>query len=329
MFNIPVMGIQTGSVESLPSYLQRCAKHHSAPTGQFIDYLLHSDSARRAKSAGSNTYSSLLRACGNTIRIMEAVRSYTGVNLIPTTFSLIQQVGTDPRREIYSRARWCPECFTDMLSLNHEPYFKLIWSCRDLHFCPIHKTQLIEKCPKYSRCQSSMWKNSAVNYCHYCSFDLRSRYTHDGRSRAGEKDILKSWENEGADLIKFVIDLMLHQDYKHHKKDNFVEGVPIDKIIEKEAQHIGEGINKSILDFSSMFHLPHFINAYQNIWPDRAVRKQIWGEKPISLRTLRLLAYHSGVDIIDIVTGHLNTVASTASNHINKDFIGREFWLGP
>lgn len=67
-----------------------------------------------------------------------------------------------------------------------------------------------------------------------------------------------------------------------------------------------------------MFNLPQFINAYEHFWKDRDLRKQIWGDKPISLHTLRLLAYHSGVDIIDVITGNLNTVASTASAHINR-----------
>ena len=319
MFNIPVMGDRTGSVESLPSYLQRCAKHHSVPTCQFIDYLLSRYSDKKCRSAGSITKSSLLRACPNTIKVMEAVRSHTGVNLIPTTFSLVQKVGTDPRREIYHKVRWCPECFQDMLSLDQEPYIKLIWFFRDLHFCPTHKLQLLERCPNYSRTQSSIWNSSAINFCFNCGMNLSSRLARDGANWAREKYILKSWESEGADLIKLLIDLMNHQEFRCDRKDRNFGNLSIDNIIEEKSRLTSEGIKKSILDFSSMFHLPHFINAYQNIWPDRAVRKQIWGEKPISLRTLRLLAYHSGVDIIDIVTGHLNTVASTASNHINKD----------
>ena len=171
MFDIPLIAEETGSVESLISYLHRCAYHHAVSTSQFIEYLhreINKVAVRKApvKASQSIDLSSLLIASRHTDRYVGIVHKLTGRDISNSTLIKLNQFVTQPRREIHKKHRWCPECFRAFQTLSQEPYLKLIWSFAEVTHCPHHRTPLIDRCSRCGKSQHFIGRTAPLDICH-------------------------------------------------------------------------------------------------------------------------------------------------------------------
>lgn len=305
MFDIPLIGEGTGSVESLTSYLHRCAYHHAVSTSKFIEYLhreINKVSVRKAPSKASQSIdlNGLLIASKHTDRYVGIVYMLTGRDILNSTLNKLNQFITQPRREVQNKHRWCPECFCAFRELGQEPYLKLIWSFVEITHCPHHRTPLIDKCFSCGKSQHYIGRKAQLDVCH----NKKCRANLGKRNDVLEKDLLPSWFHQGEDLLKLLECLVNGQS----KAERYHWNAPFGKsskgaIYQNESFQLG--IKDSISEFSSRCTEPEFDKAYKFFWSNKERRNQIWGGDPLSLKTLRALAFYAGTGIYDVLKGDM------------------------
>lgn len=288
MFDIPLMGEGTGSVEALPSYLHRCAYHHAVPTTKFLEYLhrecnrLHDQKQNYFKASQTVSMRSLLTYGEYPRMYVKVIKHLTGRNVAPATFLPLMAVVSQPQVEICRSARWCPECFKSIRDLGSEPYIKLIWHLSEVTHCPHHHTPLLEACPHCGADQNAVGRRLPLDVCHKCERSLSER-------AVAPVEISPSWVHQAGDLLRLLTHI------PHRSADCFNASGLIKP----------EGLERSINDFSIRCAEPEFDAVYEYCWTNKDVRKQVWGCQSISLRTLRALAHLTNVDIIDLLSGNL------------------------
>ena len=63
---------------------------------------------------------------------------------------------------------WCPQCFEQCSQERKPIYEPLLWSFRDVNFCPQHNCQLIDRCPYCGSSQKAITNNSRLGFCSRC-----------------------------------------------------------------------------------------------------------------------------------------------------------------
>lgn len=290
MFDIPLMGEGTGSVEALPSYLHRCAYHHAVPTTKFLEYLhgiynrsLEGIKCPDFKASQTVSMRSLLTHGEYTKIYVELVEAMTGRNVMTSTFLPLTGVITHPQKEIHRGVRWCPECFRAIRKIGGEPYIKLIWHLSEISHCPHHLTPLMEVCPHCGEKQNAIGRKLALDICHKCEGSLTVRMHLD------YADIKPSWMHQAADLLLLLTQLAFRSNTLP-SSNGYIDP---------------SGLEQSLGEFSIHCLEAEFGQAYRYCWANREVRKQIWGHAGVSIRTLRALAHLTSVDIFDLLAGNL------------------------
>lgn len=296
MFDIPLMGDNTGSVEALPSYLHRCARHHGVRTSKFLEYLhaqqnkpSNESNAPRFKASQTISMNSLLTYGWYPKMYVDLIKELTGRNVIRATFLPLIDVVTQPLKEIHRGILWCPECFAAIRDIGEEPYIKLIWHLSELTHCPHHLTTLLDECAHCYAKQNAVGRKAALDICHKCGGDLKDR------GELASLNIKPTWIHEAVDLLRLFAGMA-------HRTDPFF--CP-------DGHFSLAGLKKSINDFSAYCTDPEFDQSYRYCWTDKDIRRQIWGNEKISLRALRILAHLTNVDIFDVLTGNLINKART------------------
>lgn len=288
MFDIPLMGEGTGSVEALPSYLHRCAYHHAVPTTKFLEYLhlewnhIHMKSRKMVKASQTVKMQSILTYGKYTKIYVDIVRRLIGRDISSTTFLPFLHVITEPETELCRDVRWCPECFKAFRLIESEPYIKLIWHLSEVTHCPHHKTPLISQCAHCGKTQNAIGRIDPLDVCHHCKLSLSVR-----SEMLSVEDFEESWIYKAFDLLKLLTHIA-------HRKGNC--------LLEDGTVKV-EGLQKSLRDFSRLCIEPAFEQAYEYCWTNRDVRKQIWGDQSVSLRTLRILAHMTNIEVFDLLEG--------------------------
>ncbi len=63
---------------------------------------------------------------------------------------------------------WCPQCFEARRQEGNPIYEPLLWSFRDVNFCPQHNCQLIDRCPHCDSSQKAIANSSRLGFCSRC-----------------------------------------------------------------------------------------------------------------------------------------------------------------
>ncbi len=63
---------------------------------------------------------------------------------------------------------WCPQCFEARRQEGNPIYEPLLWSFRDVNFCPQHNCRLIDRCPDCGSAQKAIANNSRLGFCSRC-----------------------------------------------------------------------------------------------------------------------------------------------------------------
>lgn len=207
LFAVPLMGRGTAEVESLPSYLHRCAIAHGCDVGvllQTVDRLLPGSGlcqkiGYKAKSLKPHE---LVRPGIVTNSLIDSLSRATGQRLEPSVLWVLRTILGRSSTEVVKGFRWCPECIGESMSVGQEPYFKLIWHMTSVKACHIHRTPLVQAC-QFCRCdQTSYRKHNAMGFCQNCGQNLAKR-----KHKVGHKDLVSSWEDLGNDIVQLFKDL--------------------------------------------------------------------------------------------------------------------------
>jgi hypothetical protein len=193
----PIRGT-SGQVESLWSYLHRVADAHAV---RLVDLLRHLFLPQLGVTGDCNAVLfDLMHGinrhtwAGRVIPILEKfTRQVDLVRLTLSFGSAVLAAGISSRRQ---RA-WCPEC----LAGDETVHERLLWSIRDATHCPVHRTRLLELCPKCSSRQrfgfsTHLWR------CTECGHDRRIRLN--AKPAAGSQ--LDLWRSDQASSYVAVMD---------------------------------------------------------------------------------------------------------------------------
>ncbi|KRE73919.1 TniQ family protein [Paenibacillus sp. Soil750] len=173
LYSLQPIGLKTGYVESLTSYITRLAKAHCVRTGSmfskiFFPYL----NKDYMNNGGSGFYTSahLINGLSNVANeFIEMISALTGINTIDQ-LTLLRFKSVIPTRGLYRPNKaWCPRCFDEMRHQEEMVFEPLLWSIRPVNVCLKHQINLLEKCNNCCSNIPMLDGRSKSGYCPKCS----------------------------------------------------------------------------------------------------------------------------------------------------------------
>lgn len=191
---LPPIGIGTGEVESLGSYVWRLAEHHgvtfSAMYYNVLPWLArgNTENVGRFSRGGARGW----RDRDVESRYARATQLATGLDgLEYLTFTPLFRAIKHGwgSRERFLAYRWCPAC------LATSRHGRLLWSVASVTVCHVHDTKLMESCAVCGRPGFQMYGgNYSPVRCWHCGSDLQGQIS-TGTPTAKEGRLAKSCAN--------------------------------------------------------------------------------------------------------------------------------------
>ncbi len=141
------IGLGTGEVESLLSYLCRLAVSHSTST-----LSLSRAVAQRFEHEVEEQFDWYHRSLSgigeSALTWSSALSAMTSVpRLDRLTFLPWKEVIAQNGLPIISKGQFCPQCFADDQNSGRTPYFRLAWESKSVSVCHVHRSRLTQHCP--------------------------------------------------------------------------------------------------------------------------------------------------------------------------------------
>ena len=167
------IGLGTGDVESLTSYLMRLASAHwVSPTRLYQDLVQkrYGGNVRKLKStAGLDSRGNAATWLSNAL----AVHSPLPVDFSKLTCLPLSDIVSKRQQGVMaSTMRWCVLCYADMQKHGRPLHNKLLWSLKPIDACPAHEIHLSTTCSNCGRRPDFNRSNSIVGRCSNCGSDL-------------------------------------------------------------------------------------------------------------------------------------------------------------
>lgn len=215
LFNIEPLGVGTGYIESLTSYLIRLANAHCVSVGTLMKNIIgptldKSYVIRSAVKGGNRFYDDAKSLNGidkNSNDLVCALETLTSRNdLEKLTFNGWKHVLTN-RYLLKDHLAWCPECLDSFHEAYNCSYFPLIWSVKSVKHCKIHKKRLLSKCSGCNMTLPILHRRSNNKSCPNCDAHLMLK-------GANEENSISKFELFVVENTEKIIELMENLDYK-------------------------------------------------------------------------------------------------------------------
>lgn len=174
------IGLGTGGVESLRSYLLRIADAHCVGLATLARFLEQRHSVFRDGQKIDNPIFRQTRICG----AAGSAKWWSSAAELVTGRNNLRQLTLLPLRDVVPlssavspRRKWCPACVSERSEYAevHEP---LLWCLQAVRACPTHNTLLVEDCGCGGQSSSPPWKRKMhPGVCPHCGRTLTSRMT--------------------------------------------------------------------------------------------------------------------------------------------------------
>jgi TniQ len=208
LYPLEPLGVGTGEVESLSSYVLRLTAEHCLPLAALFDEMV-APLVREARLLSTTDYPEFV--------LVNAARPINGMGVTATTCVQALEsltLRTDLRwltamtwQGIFTTQywlrpvrAWCAACFESQRREDRIIFEPLLWTLRVVTVCPIHKRALVTVCP-HCRCESlPMTRHSRPGHCAKCMCWLGSMDTAEqpvGESMARDWD-WRLWAAEAA-----------------------------------------------------------------------------------------------------------------------------------
>lgn len=207
LYPLPPVGVGTGNIESLTSYITRLAQAHDVSTNILLAKYLRFR-VLQAKLAGTLKtreewkrhfleYAHTLN--GMTDRVSDwifALEESTGVaNLRYLTMAVWKGIFSS-QGLLRSRRAWCAACYHEWQASGQVIYEPLLWALVDVSVCPIHQRTLTESCPHCRGRSYALRPRSRPGCCPLCHHWLGSE----------DRQEPSSSSDAGSDHARFVTD---------------------------------------------------------------------------------------------------------------------------
>ncbi len=168
------VGVGTGMVESLASYLARTANAHWVS----VSKLMASMTAGVADDASPKDHRvfNLMRMRSRELNGMQQVALRWSTRVANQTCRKeIDQLTLLPWRQIltpraltYLSQCWCPHCLDDRLSTGQPIYWPLLWSLQAVAVCPVHRIPLEQQCHRCHAAVPPFASSGRIGFCPKC-----------------------------------------------------------------------------------------------------------------------------------------------------------------
>lgn len=285
LFPQEIRGLGTQDVESLPSYLYRCAHYHHVSVGKLLLFMV--DNYRRkypdrpvVKTLASNPGKIGVFARPNLVSrdLVSMLADFSGrpevraTSFVPIMDSIVRSAG------VYSaHMRWCPECMAEWESKGDDGYYKLLWLLNPITHCPSHKVKLEEKCPHCGSYQTGFGYRKMPRVCNECEGSLAASPDDSAMIQGSSMAV-------GADLVRLVEYISM----------NPLTEFPRDAIQGVIASEFDKAWNSGSED------------EFWQIIPKNDCIGIAEGVTQVTLAKARTLAYRLGVELYDLLLGDVS-----------------------
>lgn len=176
LYNLEPMCIKTEFRESLSGYTTRLAESHNLTQGALFSKLITPLLDKRyinniAYKGGDGFYNTSAGINGidtlatDFIKVISILTNRNDLNKL----TLSSWANILPTRGLLRDEKaWCPLCYLDAKEKKAVVYEQLIWTLKIVKYCPIHKVQLVNKCPFCGKKMQTISRKSRPGYCSKC-----------------------------------------------------------------------------------------------------------------------------------------------------------------
>ena len=200
------LGLGSPFVESLTGFLQRVANEHTYPPSLvFVLYLIPH---LRAHGYWKCRLSEVLRMHAHSMNgagkvtdvALAKAKEITGrSDLAQLSTANMRKLNLEERGLLDRRKRWCPECWREDDESNGR-YERKLWALSVVEVCPVHRTELVERCFGCGQTQPAVARDVRVGTCANCGRDLCSGAT-PVAGEGGSDGLRQLWYAKQAALL--------------------------------------------------------------------------------------------------------------------------------
>ena len=187
--NVPPIGLETASVESLCGYVDRLAAAYAVPASVLAKRAIDSVVPSRIHTVVNNTVGRL-NGSGEVVgHLSQGIGSLTGPSELHRLSFLApgQRLGVSARGLVAATRRWCPACWHG--DAEH-PYERKVWWLGVVDVCPEHRCFLDTPCGTCGRAPAGPDPGrAAVGLLVLRTSARRRRRSGSGRWRAGRRAV--------------------------------------------------------------------------------------------------------------------------------------------
>ena len=186
LYFLEPIGVGTPYIESLSSYLTRLAQEHCVTPKKLIMWEIaplilgdkyHSEMLSKNVSTifGNSDAKPAINGMRDMTRsLVEALEKLT-LRQDLKFLSCLTWEGIIKDRGLFRQNKaWCPQCFEQWRIEKKPIYEPLLWSFKDVNFCPKHHCRLIDRCPHCNSSLKAIANSSRLGFCSQCKSWLGS-----------------------------------------------------------------------------------------------------------------------------------------------------------
>jgi TniQ len=210
LYSIPPIGIGTGDVEGLTSYICRLAEAHCVSPTNLLRYQIEpvagNGRVKATKSVNLQSHPSGDNRVA--VRYVQALEYLTmQPNLSELTLSswlmgkrpignILTSLFVDrPISMLKTCREWCPDCLQEWQNSDRDIYEPLLWSLSLVAICPHHDRWLERCCPHCANTQPIFAAKTRVGHCSHCHawLGMSSDYSKQEGDRCEDRKVWLSW----------------------------------------------------------------------------------------------------------------------------------------
>jgi transcriptional regulator with XRE-family HTH domain len=171
LFHLEPIGINTGLIESLASYIARLAQEHSLTPHILVKkeiapligkYISTSNQGRFSFQRNLNGMGAVA------INFIQAIEELTARTDLHCT-TMIAWASVLPTISLFRHQKaWCPRCFENNKMSGQSVYDPLLWALAAISICPTHKQPLVSSCHHCGKCLPIFAATSKPGHCNQC-----------------------------------------------------------------------------------------------------------------------------------------------------------------
>jgi hypothetical protein len=176
LYNIEPIGLGTGQVESLSSYLIRVAYEHNITVGHLFNKMvfphMNKNYLERSSNYGGNRFYEGAKTINgymeNAIELVGILEKLTSRNDLSNLTLLKLKKFISLRNLLKDSLAWCPDCIENWISGKKVIYYPLIWLLKPIKICKEHNRFLIDRCHVCNRTVDILRRQMIPGYCPNC-----------------------------------------------------------------------------------------------------------------------------------------------------------------